>query len=553
MIVRILVVTGLLTVFSSCLHAEQPSWVTLLDGKTPPPASPAGGLPIGPKTVSFENGLLHITDPSREPGSVLMYRVYWHADPRDSTECEGRLKLITASEGPAGMCMDVADGLHEEILSFYPDHIGLWYAKLDYPMNTTDDLHTYRVRISDTDIEVFVDDKLAIDGKGKFSSPAEGGRNEVEFGAGASFASGEALWQTFRFQRRRPMPQKIDVPQIPGLSVRMKDTVVIQPNATYPAVFQFADGRITVGGGSYERDKGYWSADGGHTWKEGPPGPNNASIELRKGEVVSLGFWTKKRGDGKYSLDQKRSLDNWKTVNNGTSIVGVPRSVPCGGDGAETNDGFLMDHGLIRLKNGDLMATMYGNYEGDHSAPADFPESFHFYRYRTIVAFSSDKGKTWGSPVTVAYDADPSLTQEGFDEGALARAPNGDILCVMRSGGSFGKHTPVYLCRSRDEGRSWSKPEPIADRGVWPNLCVMKCGVIVCTYGRPDNYLIFSTNNGKTWKGSFCFYRGRTSSYNSITGVGRDTILVVYDREAEDDKGLPRREIVGTFFTVKKR
>ena len=103
-----------------------------------------------------------------------MYRASWNADPDGATELEARVKLIQAAEGPCGQCLDFADGVHEDSVSFYPDRIGLWYAKLDYPMNTTGDFHTYRVRISGKDVQVFVDGRLAIDGKGKFTAAGRG-------------------------------------------------------------------------------------------------------------------------------------------------------------------------------------------------------------------------------------------------------------------------------------------------------------------------------------------------------------------------------------------
>lgn len=347
---------------------------------------------------------------------------------------------------------------------------------------------------------------------------------------------------------------------IEDLDVQMGETVAIQPNSVYASVFQFTDGRISMGGVTPEvvrahpdaafwpftRTGGYWSRDGGHTWTDGPDGPNNAAIELGDGAVLALGYRTRKRPDGKYALEQKRSPDNWQTVADERSVLDIPRSVPCGGDDAGTNDGFLMDHGLIRLKNGDLMATMYGNYEGDTATCPDWPPQFHFRFYRTIVVFSSDDGRTWGNPITVAYTDDPDKVQEGYGEAALARAPRGDILCAMRSGGSFRKHTPLYLCRSSDEGQTWSDPIAIADRGTWPNLCVMRNGTIVCVYSRPDNWLIFSTDDGRTWKGAVTF--GPPDSYNSVIEVAPDTILVIWNRAAGDTY-----EGVGTFFTVKRK
>jgi hypothetical protein len=369
---------------------------------------------------------------------------------------------------------------------------------------------------------------------------------------GTPFAVTGGLLLAFSALAAAGEKRKITVPKVPGLDVRVGETIVIKPDAWYPVVFQFADGRISVGWGNYNPKAGKWSSDGGRTWRDGPAPPDEASIELGNGEVLSLGFWTKKRAGGKYSLPQRRSLDDWKTVSDETSVVDVPRSVPCGGDGGETNDGFLMDHAVLRVKDGRLMATMYGNYDEDKTPAVGFPASYHLNKSRTIVVFSSDKGKTWGNPLTVATAPMLAATHIGPCEADLARAANGDILCAMRS----GPPTPCYICRSADGGRTWSKPQAILDHGVWPSLCVMKSGTVVCAAGRPGDWLVFSKDNGHTWEGGFCFYEGEygvTSSYNTVLEVAPDTILVIYDRDAANNPGAPKHEIVGTFFTVRKK
>ena len=345
--------------------------------------------------------------------------------------------------------------------------------------------------------------------------------------------------------------KKIVVPEIPGLDVKVGQTVVIHPGVTYPTVFRFVDGRISVRGmnGNPNPEVGKWSTDGGRTWRDGPAALGSPSIELESGEVLSFfACKTKKRADGKYTLLKRLSLDGWKTITEETGVLDIPRSVPCGGDTAgRVNDGFIMDHGILRLKHGRLMASMYGNYGEDETPGDDYPASCNLKKYRTILVFSSDKGKTWGNPVTVATA--PKVAQEGVCEADLARAANGDILCVMRSGGGMGKFTPCYLCRSTDEGQTWSEPRAILDRGVWPHLCVMRSGIIVCSTGRPGNWLVFSKDDGRTWQGAFCIYPGPSSSYTTVLEAAPDTILVIYDR----DQITPRQAIVGTFFTVRKK
>ena len=78
-------------------------------------------------------------------------------------------------------------------------------------------------------------------------------------------------------------------------------------------------------------------------------------------------------------------------------------------------------------------------------------------------------------------------------------------------------------------------------------------GVLVCTYGRPGNWLTFSLDDGLTWTGQFCFYSGPTTSYNSVEEVAPDVLLVVYDRRQLDADGTLRPETVGTTVTLRRR
>lgn len=227
---------------------------------------------------------------------------------------------------------------------------------------------------------------------------------------------------------------KIIVPPIAGLDVRVADTVPIAA-AESAIAHRFDDGRIVV----LRHDKGIWSSDGGHTWKEGPRGPDDkTAINLGNGEVLSIYRTSVKGNDGKFSLTQRRSLDNWKTVQQETALLDTPQATATGGDDGDSHDGLLMHHGAIRLANGDLMATMYGNFKGDNIPADGYPAELHMLKVRTVVVFSSDKGRTWRHPITVAYDrqlahgADPdsgvqstavvpAVTQEGFNEADLTR------------------------------------------------------------------------------------------------------------------------------------
>ena len=368
---------------------------------------------------------------------------------------------------------------------------------------------------------------------------------------------------------------KIIIPDIPGIEVSDGESILIPTDKTVNA-FQFEDGRMVVG----PRKKSAWSTDGGKTWEKGPDGPGSkVVIDLGNGEILSIGRNSKRRSDGKFNLSQRRSTDNWKTVKEEKSEVDIPNaSFTVTGSGGRV-DGFLFHHGIIQLANGDLIGTMYGNYEGDVALCAGYPTELNQRKYRTIVVFSKDKGRSWGDHVLVAYDkmlgrgipADhkmvgksipdtrpsrtiivPAITMEGFREADLTIAPNGDLICVMRSGGrnpTPGVNlfpTPLYCSRSSDGGKTWTPPEQIADRGICPNLITMQNGIIVCTYSRPGNWLIFSDDNGKTWKGAFQF--GTTGGTNCLLELAPDIIQVYHETMEGDEEGVR-----GTFFTVKKR
>jgi len=368
---------------------------------------------------------------------------------------------------------------------------------------------------------------------------------------------------------------KIVIPEIPDIDVSAGESIPI-PTENTAVAFQFEDGRIVVG----PRDKSFWSYDGGHTWKNGPEGPGEkVAIDLGNGEILSSGRNSKLRPDGKFTLRFRRSTDNWETVAEEEAIVDIPNaSFTVTGSGGRV-DGFLFHHGIIQLANGDLIGTMYGNYKGDVQLCDGYPAELGQRKYRTIVVFSEDKGYTWGNPVLVAYDKMlgrgipddhnmigksipetrasrttivPAVTQEGFREADLVEAPNGDLICVMRSGGRNPVPeanlfpTPLYCSRSSDGGKSWTPPEQIADRGTCPSLVTMKNGIIVCTYGRPGNWLIFSDDNGKTWKGAFQF--GTEGASNYLLEVAPDIIQVYHETKDGSEE-----TVHGTFFNVKKQ
>jgi len=372
--------------------------------------------------------------------------------------------------------------------------------------------------------------------------------------------------------------RKITIPEIPGIKVIAGKSKIIptaEPAHTAMA-YRFRDGRIAVGNSATSM----WSTDNGKTWKSGEETHlQKVVLDLGGGEAIAISRNTRRRADGKFVGHLLRSTDNWSTFSKEETILEIPNaSFTVTGSGGRV-DGFLFHHGIIQLSNGDLLASMYGNYDGDTELCLGYPPELGQRKYRTIVIRSKDNGRTWDEHVHVAYnkmlgrgipdDHDmlglsipenrhsvtstvPAITQEGFRESDIIEAPNGDIICIMRSGGRNGVPeaplfpTPLYCSISKDQGKTWSLPQQIADRGVNPNLVTMSNGIIVCTYSRPGNWLIFSDDNGQTWKGALQF--GDTGAYNYLEEIGKN-LIQVYHEAGESGS----RHLRATTFTVKPR
>ncbi len=521
---------------------EAALWQTFYDTTTgfgvPPDAAWMGE---GTSSEQVAEGL-RIVDASTKPGSGRLYILGWNADPAQGATVEARLKLIAASE-PWGACINITDGVHEEDVSFLPDRVVLSYAKTEAKFATTDGFHTYRIVFKGTDIQVWADDVSLIDGKGKFTQPIiEEQRNRLAFGASASTATSESVWQFVRFQGGNIPASGITPPNVPGLEVKQLETVTIADGVSYSSMFRFASGALQAAGKR--------STDGGKTWAAAG-GPPVTACQLPDGEVLLLDYRTHAAAD-KGWFDS--ALTRWDAA--GTPLpalrarLHVPDFVTTVDDDGSKRDGPWCDHSVIILRDGTLLAANSGCFAQDKTPVGSYPTEFGAKKYRGFVTRSTDRGLTWEYLATVT--ADPTLGTEGCNEMDLVRAPNGDLLCLFRTGGHASHPSPLFQCRSTDEGKTWGAPERVADRGVWPNCAVTSEGVIVCTYGRPGNWLTFSLDSGRTWVGHFCFDAARSTSYNSIEEVSPGRLLVMHDRQALDAGGNPHPGTVGTFFGVKR-
>ena len=351
--------------------------------------------------------------------------------------------------------------------------------------------------------------------------------------------------------------------ELPGLEVQVGETQILLPSHRTPCplghLFKLANGDLVTGTGlGCEGHGEEWvecaaaipswrrSQDGGRTWRDTPPWPTYNGCQLPDGEILHLGGDIEETAEkGVYTTGLARSTDNGFTHQSETAtLVDVPEL-------AKGELGFgnhkivgVVDHAVIRLDDGSLLAALYGKFTTD-------------IKYRTFVVSSVDRGKTWSYLSTVAFDltAGKEHRMESFCEPDLLLLPSGEILCFMRTGGTYNStFSPLYMSRSIDGGKSWSHADPIADRGVWPNACLMDNGAIAVAYGRTGDWLAFSLDQGHTWIGHFCHYRGPQAydgcNYDWVEEVAPDTLLVAYARTEVNDSG--QSEILGTYIEVKR-
>jgi hypothetical protein len=321
----------------------------------------------------------------------------------------------------------------------------------------------------------------------------------------------------------------------------------------------FEDGRIAVQ--AIASGSSVWSSNNGMTWEVRPPegpamGGYKMAIQLSANEILNM-YRTPIRSGDQWRIRQERSLNNWASKQAHNDVVsGMPPLGVLYADNCETMPNgevfpgkledapFLMHHGMLRLNDGRILATGYAVLEGDTDRVENYHPDCLTTKTRAFVITSNDtKGTSWGNYVEVAYDQaynsegqvvdarnTPGIAGEGFNEGDLARAPNGDILMVMRTGGDHSEWrpplTPMYLSRSSDEGETWTIPAPIAPFGSNPNIVTLENGIIGVIYGGNGTWMKFSNDNGHTWQGPMQI--SRSSTYPDLHPLDANNFLAFY-------------------------
>lgn len=174
---------------------------------------------------------------------------------------------------------------------------------------------------------------------------------------------------------------------------------------------------------------------------------------------------------------------------------------------------------IITASDGSLVAACDKRKYNDRDLPEDID---------ILVNRSTDGGRTWSQPLTLA---EGTGVNHGFGDCALVRTnEEGGLIAVFVGGVGFWQSRPdtplhTYLCRSHDNGRTWSEPKDITHfilgpdcvipehRSWWSSFFASGTGLRTSTGRlmfasavREDslwmacNYVFYSDDDGETWQ-----------------------------------------------------
>ena len=183
-------------------------------------------------------------------------------------------------------------------------------------------------------------------------------------------------------------------------------------------------------------------------------------------------------------------------------------------------------------------------------------EHYPPYNKHVYLLFSHGGGHTWDRPRLIAksFEQDPEKIGS-FNEPHIAEPEPGKLFCILRD-----RINQEYLfgCHSEDGGETWSTPEKTPMYGHPGQLCILRDGRLLCTYGRRRSpwgtfgvRACLSDDGGKTWdiENEIILrddYRNHNVGYPQTMEYEPGKLFCAYYGEGKD--GVMRIE--GTFFKV---
>ena len=501
--------------------------------------------PANPRLkVEQADGGLRILDDGTVQGDLIVFQRSWAADPDLGASGRAKVKVVMCT-GLAGVNIGFSDGVHEDLLTLYPDRIELYRAGLKHTMDTTDAFHEYQVDIQGTDCWISVDGQRVIDGSGTFTYEAYHGRNRFSFGCGASASRGDAIWQSIGWTDTSDLVRA----KFPVIDGAEQVVVFREPGvyAPFPSLSLDPETGNLYTGFSKKTTATHYetqgttpgrmeSTDGGRTWHEVEKIPATAQ-GVGQGEIVTAADGARIRigqnwrryfppeerpkYEGKYRIETPGTYKpNWFAINSGGWLA------------RSDNDGTTWQRkdipeldawascsspwSTVQLHDGRLLRAFHVKSDKDDSGDV--------YVAITADGRSAEVHRVMGDPEEQLFFTEETLAYETA-KGTLwllTRVERGD--------------DQLWQAVSTDGGKTWtSKPSGIV--GHPPSgLVKLQDGRLVLTYGyRHPPYgirAVVSTDEGLTWD--------------------TDHVITLRNDGAGYDLGYPRSVQLadGTIFTI---
>ena len=127
--------------------------------------------------------------------------------------------------------------------------------------------------------------------------------------------------------------------------------------------------------------------------------------------------------------------------------------------------------------------------------------------YGAVILRSEDMGHTFKMVAHMGYPADGSeeypYLSGGFSDNDFEFMADGSIIWFMRSawhGRTGYEWAPMYMCRSEDGGKTWTKPKRFSPTGMYPSICTLTGGETLICYARPGVFVVgCDDGSGKEW------------------------------------------------------
>jgi hypothetical protein len=200
------------------------------------------------------------------------------------------------------------------------------------------------------------------------------------------------------------------------------------------------------------------------------------------------------------ALRQARSIDNGSTW----TITTVPTTTDVAGCAGK----------LCQFSDGKILFPFYGSHASGGT------------NISWVIA-STDDGVTWGSAVKVC-----DLTAQGHyaDEPSLVATGGSNVLAFIR--GDYGALT-TYICRSTDEGATWSAPTN-QNLGAVSKVdgLMLPSGLLLISYRRASDegmaYRLSSDAGATFGSETLIDNNGAFSDYSSAVEIAPGTVALIY-------------------------